>query len=157
MQVRVLAWLLIGVLPLAAQKSGVDTSGGGVGPVTPTTFATSVARNTVNFGPLTLQALVLWHGETNWFTDEWSFDEKGIHTATRSFEFRFHGDSVTIDGQKVPLEGINVILVEVEPTGTRVVETLYIDEVIPVTNTEDPIRALLRRNPRLAAFAELQP
>jgi hypothetical protein len=154
---RVLFWLLIGVLPLAAQRSGVDTTSGGIGPVTPTTFAAHVARNTVDFGPLPLQALVLWHGETNWFTDDWTRDEKGIHTPTRTIEYTFNGDSVTIDGLKVSLRGINVILVEVEPTRTRVVETLYIEESIPVRNTEDPIRAILRRHPRLAEFAELEP
>ena len=151
-----LVWLLIGVLPLV-QQSRVDTSGGGAGPVTPTTFATSVHQNTVDFGPLRLQALVLWHGDANWFTDQWAFDEKGIHTPTRVLDFRFLGDAVTIDGEKVPLSGINVILVEVEPTRTRVVETLYIDEWIPVRNTEDPIRAILRRHPRLAEFAEFEP
>jgi hypothetical protein len=154
--VSLLVWLLIGVLPVT-QQLGVDTSGGGAGPVTPTTFATSVHQNTVDFGPLRLRALVLWHGDTNWFTDQWTFDEKGIRTPTRLLEFRFSGDAVTVDGQKIPLTGINVILVEVEPGQTRVVETLYIDEVVPIRNTEDPIRAILRRHPRLAAFAELGP
>lgn len=151
-----LVWLLLGVLPLAPQ-SRIETSGGGAGPVTPTTFATSVHQNTVDSGPLRLQALVLWHGDTNWFTDQWTFDEKGIHTPTRLLEFRFSGDALTIDGRQIPLAGINVILVEVEATTTRVVETLYIEESIPVRNTEDPIRALLRRHPRLAQFAELEP
>jgi len=126
--------------------------------VTPTTFATWVGSNTVDFGPLRLRVLVLWHGgATNWVTEPWSSDENGIHTASRSLEFRVHGDSVTIDGAKVSLDGINVILVEVEPTRSRVVETLYIEESIPVRNTEDPIRALVRRYPRLAQFAELEP
>ena len=151
-----LVWLLIGVLPLAPQLR-IDTSGGGAGPVTSTTFATSVHQNTVDFGPLRLQALVLWHGDTNWFTDQWTFDEKGIHTPTRLLEFRFSGDAVIVDGRKISLTGINVILVEVEPTRTRVVETLYIEESIPVKNTEDPIRAIVRRHPRLAQFAELEP
>jgi hypothetical protein len=154
--VSLLVWLLIGVLPPAPQLR-VDTSGGGAGPVTPTTFATSVHQNTVDCGPLRLQALVLWHGDTNWFTDQWTFDEKGIHTPTRLLEFRFSGDALTIDGQQIPLAGINVVLVEVEATTTRVVETLYIEESIAVRNTEDPIRTLLRRHPRLAQFAELEP
>jgi hypothetical protein len=147
--------LLIGILALVPQLR-VHTSGGGAGPVTPTTFATSVHQNTVDLGPLRLEALVLWHGDTNWFTDQWEFDEKGIRTPTRTFEFRFNGDSVTIDGQKISLAGTNVILVEVEPTRTRVVETLYIEESIPIRNTEDPIRALVGRHPRLAEFAELE-
>ena len=151
-----LVWLLIGVLSLAPQ-SRIDTSGGGVGPVTPTTFATSVHQNTVDSGPLKLQALVLWHGDTNWFTDRWSFDEKGIHTPTRLLEFRVSGDAVTVDGQQISLAGTNVILVEVERTRTRVVETLYIEESIPIRSTEDPIRAIVRRHPRLAQFAELEP
>jgi hypothetical protein len=155
--VHALLSILIGVLPLAAQRSGVDTTSGGVGPVTPTTFAAYVARNTVDFGPLPLQVLVLWHGGTNWFTDDWTRDEKGIHTPTRTIEYTFNGDSVTIDGQKIPLTGVNVILVEVEPTRTRVVETLYIDESIPIRNTEDPVRAIVRRHPRLAEFAGLEP
>jgi hypothetical protein len=150
-----LAWLLIGALPLA-QQFRVDVSGGGVGPVTATTFATSVHRNTVDLGPLRLEALVLWHGDTNWFTDQWEFDEKGIRTPTRTLEFRFNGDSVTIDGQKISLAGTNVILVEVEPTRTRVVETLYIEESIPLRSTEDPIRALVGRHARLREFAELE-
>jgi hypothetical protein len=149
-----LLWLLIGALPLSQLR--VHTSGGGVGPVTPTTFATSIHENTVDFGPLKLQALVLWHGDTNWFTDDWTFDEKGIHTPTRLLEFRYLGDTVVIDGQKIPTERINVILVEVEPTRTRVVETLYVDESIPIRNTEDPVTAILRRHPRLAEFAELE-
>ncbi len=153
----VLAWLLLFVLPLPAQKSGVDSSGGGVGPVTPTTFATFVAGNTVDLGPLTLQVLVLWHGAPNWFTDDWTYDEKGIRTPTRLIEYRFNGDTVTVGKQTIALAGINVILVEVEPAETRVVDTLYIDEVVPIRNTEDPIRALLRRHPRLAAFAEFEP
>jgi hypothetical protein len=148
---------LIVLLPVA-QQTRVDTSGGGDGPITRNTFAAWVGRNTVDLGLLRLQVLVLWHGgETNWFTEPWSSDEKGIHTPTRSYEFRFHGDSVTIDGQKISLTGINVILVEVEPTRTRVVETLYIDDTIPSRNTEDPIRAIVRRHPRLAEFAELEP
>ena len=152
-----LLWSLIALLPFG-QQARVDTSGGGDGPVTASTFATWVGRNTTDVGPLRLQALVLWHGgATNWITDPWSVDEKGIRTATRLLEFGFHGDSVTIDGQKVPLDGINVILVEVDAAQARVVDTLYIDELIPVRNTEDPIRALLRRHPRLAAFAEFQP
>jgi hypothetical protein len=154
---NLLLWSLIAILPFG-QQTGVDTSGGGDGPVTQNTFATWVGRNTTDLGPLKVQVLVLWHGgETNWFTEPWSSDEKGIHTATRSLEFRFHGDSVTIDGQKVSLSGTNVVLVEVEPTRTRVVETLYIDESIPIRNTEDPIRAIVRRHPRLAEFAELEP
>jgi len=148
---------LIAFLPVV-QQTRVDTSGGGDGPVTRNTFATWVGGNAADLGPLRLQVLVLWHGgDTDWLTEPWSADEKGIHTRARSFEFRFHGDSVTIDGQKISLTGFNVILVEVEPTRTRVVETLYIDEVIPVRNTEDPIRAIVRRHPRLAEFAELQP
>ena len=154
---NLLLWSLIAILPFV-QQARVDTSGGGDGPLSQNTFATWVGRNTSDLGPLRLQVLVLWHGgETNWFTEPWSSDEKGIHTANRSYEFRFHGDSVTIDGQKISLAGINVILVEVEPTRTRVVETLYIEESIPARNTEDPIRAIVRRYPRLAEFAGLQP
>jgi hypothetical protein len=149
-------WSLIALLPFG-QQTRIDTSGGGDGPVTPTTFATWVGSNVVDLGPLRLQVLVLWHGgSTNWITEPWTSDEKGIHTTTRSLEFRYHGDSVTIDGQKIPLNGVNVILVEVEPTRTRVVETLYIDESISIRNTEDPITAIVRRHPRLAEFAELE-
>jgi hypothetical protein len=151
-----LLWSLIAVLPLG-QQVRVDTSGGGDGPVTLTTFATYVGRNSADFGPLTLQALVLWHGEPNWYTNDWSSDEEGIHTPTRSLGFKFNGNSVTVDGQTIPLAGINVILLEVEPTRTRVVDTLYIDAVIPLRNTQDPIQALLRRHPRLAQFADMQP
>jgi hypothetical protein len=154
--VCLLLCVLIGIV--LSQQSRVDTSGGGTGPLSASTFAAWVGGNAVDFGPLKLQVLVVWHGgDTNWITDPWNFDERGIHTATRSYEFRFHGDSVTIDGQKISLAGTNVILVEVEPTRTRVVETLYIDESIPIRNTEDPIRAIVRRHPRLAEFAELQP
>jgi hypothetical protein len=152
-----LLWSLIALLPFG-QQTRVDTSGGGVGPAGAKAFAAWVGRNTVDFGPLRLQVLVVWHGgNVNWNTDVRRVDEKGIHTATRLFEFRVHDDSVTIDGQKVPLDGINVILVEVEPTQTRIVETLYIDTVVPERGTEDPLETLLRRYPRLAEFAELQP
>jgi hypothetical protein len=151
-----LLWSLIALLPFGHQAR-VDTSGGGLGPASATTFAAWVGRNTVDLGPLRLQALILWHGGAdNWITEPWSADEKGIRTATRLFEYTVRDDSVTIDGHEVPLNGINVILVEVEPTGTRVVETLYIDEQMPIRSTEDPVRMLLRRYPRLAEFAELQ-
>jgi hypothetical protein len=155
--VRVVLWLLIGAFPLAAQGSRIDTTSGGVGPVTPTTFATYFARNSVDSGPLRLEFLILWHGDTNWFTDYWTNDEKGIQTPNRLLAYKFNGDSVMVDGETISLNGTNVILVEVEPTHTRVVETLYVDEPIPVRYTDDPIQALLRRHPRLAQFADMQP
>jgi hypothetical protein len=141
----------------ASTVQKVDKAGGGVGPVSRSAFIAWYGSNTTEVeGPPTLGLLVLWRGRPEWFAG-WTFDDRGIHVGSRLLELRTDGSTfAVVGGQRIVLERINTILVDVGPATARIVKMLYIEPRMTGWGSADR-DALLRSHPELAEFAQLPP
>jgi hypothetical protein len=169
---RAVVCALTVVLSVPGFAQGDPTLSGG-GELSPRVVATWEARSipggSLLAGPWTLNVLVLWRGKPDWvttgatqsgsplFAGPGSDHTHVVWVRGREVTLRFDPGTKTarLQNQVIPLEGVNVVLVDDVDGTPRVAGTAWVEPEFP-TDVE-PTEALVRRSPLLTEFVQFTP
>jgi len=147
--------LLVTAFPLAQAVHGL----GGGGELSPRVVVTWAGHG--DGSDSTLDLLVLWRGKAGWLQGGASIGAGGtarIHSVSvqgRQLELRVDNKTNTahIQDQAIPLQGVNVLLLDdVDSATVRVAGTMWVEPKLADLTKSDPITVLIKESALLTDY-----